>query len=82
MNQQTLSGFLAAFFPDEYEPIHLRAFAPKKAPGDEPRFAARQVIASRHAPGTMSTTRRLVAYLLPVAVVTATGRATAMRVSP
>ena len=27
-----LASFLAAFFPNPYEPIHLRAFAPKDAP--------------------------------------------------
>jgi P4 family phage/plasmid primase-like protien len=27
-----LSSFLAAFYPDPYEPIHLRAFKPKAAP--------------------------------------------------
>lgn len=46
-SQQTLSGFLAAFFPDEREPIHLRAFAPKKAPGSDVRFTARQVAVTR-----------------------------------
>lgn len=45
----TLSSFLGAFFSDEHEPIHLRAFAPKKAPKDEARFTARQIVASRYA---------------------------------
>jgi hypothetical protein len=49
MSIQTLSDFLAAFFPDEHEPIHLRVFAPKKAPSDDTRFTARRIIASRHA---------------------------------
>ncbi|MDQ3753181.1 MAG: hypothetical protein M3371_00440 [Acidobacteriota bacterium] len=49
MSADTLSGFLAAFFFDEHEPVHLRAFAPKKAPGNSPRFTARQFVVTRHA---------------------------------
>lgn len=48
MNQQTLSNFLAAFFPDEHEAIHFRAFAPKKAPGKDTRFTARTIVTTRH----------------------------------
>lgn len=45
-NSQTVSGFLAAFFPDKCEPVHLRAFAPKKAPKNDIRFTARQIVTS------------------------------------
>lgn len=37
----TLDAFLAAFRPDPAEPLRLRAFAPKEAPEDDPRFWAR-----------------------------------------
>lgn len=49
---QTLSGFLAAFFPGEAEPVHFRAFGPKKAPSKDARFTARQFVLSRHALAT------------------------------
>jgi AAA domain-containing protein/DNA primase RepB-like protein len=52
LNSQTLSYFLAAFYPAEQETIHLRAFAPKKAPKDEARFGARKLTATRHALAT------------------------------
>lgn len=48
MSQQTLSGFLAAFYPAERETIHLRTFAPKKAPSCDPRFSAHKIITTRH----------------------------------
>jgi AAA domain len=54
-NPQTLSCFLAAFYPDEQEPIHLRAFGPKKAPKNEMHFSARKVAASRNSLATDTT---------------------------
>jgi hypothetical protein len=38
-SEATLDDFLSVFFPDPYEEINLRTFAPKGAP-DEPRFEA------------------------------------------
>jgi putative DNA primase/helicase len=35
-----LTEFLAAFYPDVYEEIRCRTFAPKGAPDDDPRFSA------------------------------------------
>lgn len=51
-SSHTLSGFLAAFFPDEHEPIHLRAFAPKKAPTGDARFTARKIVVMQKALAT------------------------------
>ncbi len=48
MNDITLSGFLAAFYPDEHEPIHLRAFKPRGAP-DTLDNRARTLQTTRHA---------------------------------
>jgi hypothetical protein len=47
MNQQRLDSFLAVFYPDEDEPIHLRAFGPKKAPHDDHRFTAEKIVTTR-----------------------------------
>lgn len=44
----TISGFLAAFFPDENEPVHIRAFKAKKAP-DSPDNCALKFLTSRAA---------------------------------
>jgi hypothetical protein len=55
MNQQTLSSFLTPFFPDEREPICLRAFAPKKAPNKDSRFTAQKVEVTRYALATDTT---------------------------
>ncbi|MDQ3816449.1 MAG: hypothetical protein M3362_02010, partial [Acidobacteriota bacterium] len=52
----TLSCLLAALFPDEHEVIHLRAFAPKKAPPGDSRFTAHKLIVTRHA---LANDRRL-----------------------
>ncbi|HZE69902.1 MAG TPA: DUF3987 domain-containing protein [Pyrinomonadaceae bacterium] len=42
----TISDFLAAFFPDENEPVHLRAFKPKQA-RDAPNNCALKFVTSR-----------------------------------
>jgi hypothetical protein len=42
-----LTDFLAAFFPIDGEIIYLRAFAPKKAPSNDPRFTTRQFTVTR-----------------------------------
>jgi hypothetical protein len=55
MSQQTLSSFLTTFFPDEREPIRLRAFAPKKAANKDSRFTAQKVEVTRHALVTDTT---------------------------
>jgi hypothetical protein len=55
MSQQTLSSFLTAFFPDEREPIRLRAFAPKKAPNKDSRFTAQKIEVTRHTLATDTT---------------------------
>jgi len=36
----SLTEFLAVFYPNPYEEIRLRAFGPKKAPDNDPRFSA------------------------------------------
>jgi hypothetical protein len=54
MTKKALSSFLSAFFPGVDEPIHLRAFAPKKAPGDDGRFTARKLSVTLHELGTDS----------------------------
>jgi hypothetical protein len=52
----TLSSFLTAFFSDEHELIHLRVFAPKKSPSDDPRFSAHKFVVTRH---RLETDRKL-----------------------
>ncbi len=39
----SLTEFLAVFYPNPYEEIRLRAFGPKKAPDNDPRFSALKV---------------------------------------
>jgi putative DNA primase/helicase len=41
--------FLAPFFPDPYEDVNLRFFAPKKAPDELPQFETRKIRTSRAA---------------------------------
>jgi AAA domain len=43
-----LSILLSGFYPDDHEPIHLRAFAPKKAPSGDSRFNVQKIIVTRH----------------------------------
>jgi hypothetical protein len=55
MSGREAADFFAAFYPDENEEIHLRLFAPKKAPHDDARFAPRKLIVTRYALATDGT---------------------------
>lgn len=42
-----LFKFLLPFYPNEHEPIHFRTFAPKNAPKNDRRLAARKIVVTR-----------------------------------
>lgn len=53
-----VTDFLAALFPDEDEDVRLRAFKPKDAPSDDPRFTARKWLTTRRELSTNAALRR------------------------